>query len=149
MSSKQYRVLFYEDDEDAGELIREAKENYRDWSSNLCNIQEAVISSKHQFENKLDLINDPFFHLAIIDLQIDDDDDEGIRAIQSLRTEYADYDFPIVMFSKTTNQKSRDSAYAAGATSYIKKPVRRSRKVDCLADILGYWIELHIEKRPA
>lgn len=147
MPKKKLKIVVYEDDAEMQDLVEEAKsallERTKSKNSRVQCIVPHLIASQEEFDDWLSSggVRDTYF--AVVDLQIDEDDWEGVRAVEELRKTRKYEDFPIVVFSKTSNQHSRQRAYVAGATSYVKKPINRDRLVEALSGIIGYWLDLH------
>lgn len=150
MPKKKLKIVVYEDDAEMQALVEDAKavllERTKSKNSRVQCIVPHLVASQEQFDDWISSGGERDAYFAVVDLQIDEDDWEGVRAVRELRKTRAYEDFPIVVFSKTSNQHARERAYTAGATSYIKKPINRDRLVETLSGIIGYWVDLH-EKR--
>ncbi|WP_299656946.1 response regulator [uncultured Tateyamaria sp.] len=152
MPKKKLMVVVYEDDAEMKDLVEEAKaalmERGNSSHSRVQCIVPHLMVNQEEFDGWLSSGGVDDAYIAVVDLQIDEDDWEGVRAVEALRKSREYEDFPIVVFSKTSNKHARERAYTAGATSYVKKPINRDRLVQSLSDILVYWVDLH-EKRVA
>jgi len=145
-------VVIYEDEPEMEVLVNEARNivierNFNN-SIRVANFDPIVVKTQGEFDKWLGSEAANSTHVALVDLQIDEDDWEGVRAVSAIRKDFERVNFPIVVFSKTASKTARKKAYDAGATSYVRKPANRDKLVESLADILGYWVERH-EKRVA
>jgi CheY-like chemotaxis protein len=136
-------VWLYEDDADAGDWVKKAKAGYRPWAKKVGKIEEVIVHSPAAFESLLSAAEARAPDLIVIDLEIEGEDHAGVEAIKRVRGHTVHNDMPIVVFSSNGTRLARESAYDAGATSYVKKPAHAGRRVDALADIFGYWLELN------
>ena len=136
-------VWLYEDDAEAAEWVKQAKTGYRTWARKVDKIEEVIVHDRTGFEALMATAGTSPPDLLVVDLEIDGNDNAGVDAIKHARELDSQAEMPIVVFSSNGTLAARKSAYEAGATSYIKKPPRLERRVDALADIFGYWIELN------
>lgn len=152
MPKKQLNIAVYEDDEEMRDLVEEATlvlvERAKLKNTRIQCIAPYLMANQEEFDDWVSSGGVKDAYIAVVDLQIDEDDWEGVRAVEELRKTREYEDFPIVVFSKTSTRHSRERAYNAGATSYVKKPINRDRLVETLSGILRYWVDLH-EKRVA
>jgi len=136
----------YEDDEDIKDIIAAAKVKAKQSGKSLDNLEIELLSNCAAFDkwwgtNKNDLSS---FKFALLDIEIKHEDRAGIDAAARLRQASNSDTLPIVFFTKHNGKKIRTGAYAAGATSYIKKPSGTERKIARLAEILTYWYDRNI-----
>ncbi|HEY5723482.1 MAG TPA: response regulator [Allosphingosinicella sp.] len=137
------QVWLYEDDADVGDWVKRAKSGYRPWARKIGKIEEVILPTPAAFEKLLSTNKGAAPDLIVVDLEIEGEDHAGVEAIKSVRARSEHNDMPIVVFSSNGTRMARESAYEAGATSYVKKPAHAGRRVDALADIFGYWLELN------
>lgn len=139
------KVVLYEDDEAARAWVNEAKHNYRDWAQKVPHIDYTVVPDPISLDRLLKSeSNQP--DLLIVDLDIQNDPDAGYKAIKRFRQIASDDKMPIVVFSASYGKPIRQTAYSSGATSFVKKPANKEKRIQALADIFGYWLELHMNR---
>ncbi|MDD5711785.1 MAG: response regulator [Smithellaceae bacterium] len=64
----------------------------------------------------------------------------GIEFLRRIRSDERTRHVPVVIFSSSNETKDRQDCYAAGANSYIVKPLDGDRFSAYVADIWSYWV---------
>lgn len=76
--------------------------------------------------------------LILLDLQMPGKD--GLTMLRELRTLPDTVNVPVVVLSSSDEPRDIAGAYAAGANSYLRKPVDFDQFVQLVADIHRYWL---------
>lgn len=84
--------------------------------------------------------------LVLLDLKMPRLD--GIATLAALRTMPRLSRVPVVIISSSGQHSDIEAAYAAGANSYIRKPVDYDAFGDALAAIVHYWLDLNLPAVP-
>lgn len=143
MPKKPIPVFVYEDDPEFTQVFQDAKDEASARTERALFIEHTLANDRKSFEQVASSALPGQSFLALVDISIDGDPMEGIRAIAELRARDDCAELPIVVFSASGDKLTRESAYRAGATSYVKKPARDVKRVEALGEILSYWIERH------
>ncbi len=85
------------------------------------------------------------FTLAILDMQMPDID--GIMLARMIRLDHSITPLKLLMLS-SSGEATRDLLTKAGLDAYLKKPVRQSALLDCIASLVG-MSELRIKPKSA
>ncbi len=143
MTKRPIPVFVYEDDPEFPQVFEDAKESAAARSDRVQCISHTVVKDRHGFDKLVstEILEQSF--LALVDISIDGDPMEGIRAIAELRARDDCSELPIIVFSSSGDKRTRESAYKAGATSYVKKPARDAKRAEALGEILSYWLDRH------
>ena len=149
-TNKRIRVLVYEDDKDFNDIITKALEKSKE-AGKLPKgliLDPVIIPNNEGFEEFVEnfSLREPFYSFALMDIRIGTNVTAGFSAADALRKKVKHEDCPIIMFSKSFSHDAKESAYAAGATSFVKKPSSSKRMViSALSDILNYWAGSNME----
>lgn len=68
---------------------------------------------------------------------------DGIDLVKRLRSDERTKHIPVVMLTSSGEQEDMERAYAAGANSYIRKPVDFADFADAVARLAVYWGSLN------
>lgn len=68
----------------------------------------------------------------------------GIEATRTLRADAALAHIPVVMFTSSSDPADVAGAYAAGANSYVVKPVGSLEYNAAVAGLARYWLDLNM-----
>lgn len=148
------RVLVYEDEKEVANLVPRAIEDAIQQSiSNseevdiLSRLKPEYVSSKSDFLewcNNLSADDTPNL-LALLDLEIGDEENEGIDAIKALRQQYSAKQCAIVMFTKHIGDDVKTEAYDAGANSFVKKPSSTRKDITvALKNVFVFWAQRNL-----
>lgn len=77
--------------------------------------------------------------LVLLDLQMPGKD--GLAVLRELRASSIAATLPLVVLSSSDEPNDIAAAYAAGANSYLRKPVDFDQFVQLIRDIDRYWLE--------
>ena len=83
--------------------------------------------------------NDQRPDLMLLDLNLPDTD--GIAILERVRSVHPRECLPIVVFSSSSSQQDIASAYGAGASAYLVKPVSFEDTVKSLILVCNYWLK--------
>ncbi|HYE06809.1 MAG TPA: response regulator [Planctomycetota bacterium] len=67
----------------------------------------------------------------------------GIEVVQRLRGDPRTRAIPIIVLTSSREPSDLAGAYAAGANSYVRKPIEFDRFVEVVRQIGGYWLSLN------
>lgn len=70
----------------------------------------------------------------------------GIEAARAVRGEAALNGVPVVMFTSSRDPGDVAQAYAAGASSYVVKPVHSGQYTDAVATLARYWVGYNLTR---
>ena len=143
MPKRPIPIFVYEDDPEFPQVFETAKEEAASRSDRVQCVEQTVATDRRAFDDIVSTNLLEQSYLALVDISIDGDPTEGIRAISELRAREDCAQLPIVVFSASGDKKTRESAYKAGATSYVKKPARDAKRAAALGEILSYWLDRH------
>jgi DNA-binding response OmpR family regulator len=68
----------------------------------------------------------------------------GFEVLGVIRANEAAKRVPVVVLTSSDNKSDIDRAYAAGANSYLVKPVTRDSLVAMVKALDAYWIKLNL-----
>lgn len=80
--------------------------------------------------------------VAVLDLKLPKI--SGIDVIARVRADARARNVPIVVFSSSAEARDVAACYAAGANSYVQKPVDYRAFADALVDIVRYWTRRNV-----
>lgn len=69
----------------------------------------------------------------------------GVDLLKRLRADTRTQHIPVVMLTSSGEQEDMERAYAAGANSYIRKPVDFADFADAVARLAVYWGSLNAD----
>ncbi len=85
--------------------------------------------------------------LILLDLKLPGMDGTGV--LEQMREDPAYRDVPVVVLSSCRSLEDIRRAYAAGANSYVPKPLEFTELKDVIETIAGYWLTTNLTTDPA
>lgn len=81
-------------------------------------------------------------HCLLLDVNLGGE--SGIELARHIRTNPQWVNVPVVMLSTSRNERDVRQAYAAGANSYLVKPVAFAQFIDLMRVVLDYWFKHNV-----
>ena len=92
----------------------------------------------YEYLSHCDFAKDPV-HLILLDLRLPRID--GLELLRRIRQEPLSLMLPVVMLTSSERDEDIRQAYAAGANSYLVKPVAYDQIDDLLSHLTSYWFQ--------
>ncbi len=94
--------------------------------------------------------SDPSPALVLLDINIPKI--SGVEVLHAMRRNERTRLLPVVMLTTSSDERDVVNSYAAGANSFISKPVDFTRFTEAIRQIVAYWLDLNTmppaRKRP-
>lgn len=84
--------------------------------------------------------------LVLLDLKLPGLDGHAI--LSAIRERYAPAELPVVVFTSSREPSDVARAYAAGANSYVVKPLVFEEFLTCVELTTSYWLDANVRHRP-
>lgn len=81
-------------------------------------------------------------HCLLLDVNLGGE--SGIELARLVKANPKWVGVPVVMLSTSRNEREVAQAYAAGANSYLVKPVAYAEFVDVMRAVVGYWLHHNV-----
>lgn len=94
----------------------------------------------------VDRVRHPWPALVLLDLKLPRTG--GIEVLTWIRGEAARASLPVVVFSSSRQPEDIERAYAAGANSYLQKPLKFDALLDLVGHLYGYWLKCNVPTAP-
>ncbi len=68
----------------------------------------------------------------------------GLEILRQLRAEPSTHLIPVVIFSRSDNERDIAESYALGANGYVVKPVEYDKFSRVIGEVARYWLALNV-----
>jgi CheY-like chemotaxis protein len=135
-------ILLIEDNDDDVELTRIAFEHAK-LDARLEVVRDGAEALDYLFARGKHADRDPSKLPAIVLLDLNLPKVDGREVLQAIRADEATQKLPVVVLTTSSEPFDIDAAYAAGANSYIRKPVDFEQFVWAVQQVGVYWLLLN------
>lgn len=126
-------ILIVDDDTDDREIIRDAFLSIGDDAHEFVFLENGDSLIKY-----LDSNNNLLPDLIMLDLNMPGKD--GREALREIKNDIEFNIIPTIIFTTSSSQKDRDTAYSLGANCFVTKPDTFNKLVDLASSIKKLWL---------
>lgn len=133
--SRRSRLVLVDDSAEDGEFVRRALESARP-GTELVVFRSAAEGLDH-------LLGKGAGHVDVVLLDLKLPGVDGHNVLHAVRQKYSPWELPVVVFTSSREGSDLSRAYAAGANSYVVKPLVFEEYVAVVELIARYWLDVN------
>jgi two-component system, response regulator len=137
MNPKQRHILLVEDDVDDEDLLLRAVEKVID--ERVVVVRDGQEALEYLFCEGAYAARDPSNMPAAVLLDLKLPKLDGAAVLRRLRADSRTKHLPVVVMTSSTEESDIEACYAAGATSYVHKPVDFAEFDAAVTQVAAYW----------